>query len=391
MEINRLGQFLSLQKIITMLMIVCFALPAHSSSFVLGKQYLLKPKRQLSSLVWYAVTFDKSITGGLKVSLKVFSEKGKSLEFLDDFRDFVAPEIAERCVSKFSMTNYRMDFNEQKRSELAFQTNSISDVMYIPLKVKYEDGFEDYLVRVRIKGGKFAISTRPLQHGMLKTPDENAIENYRAEQLKQKEDLKKKEAAKQAKIEADKKKEEERLKAKQAEIIENAPAVNINDELFDTDSANLDELLKESETKALEKETEAKKKIKPIDEADLYSQPLQTPPEVVAPVSDERAPTEATDASQNEDQGQTDDSGLDALFQDGGAALTPTNEPAPTNQNLNPFDVESDNGEFSNKDENSKPTERVPTNAIDDDDEIEIEGFDEALEEIERLENLEKK
>lgn len=370
-------------------MIFCFALPAHSSSFVLGKQYLLKPKRQLSSLVWYAVTFDKSITGGLKVSLKVFSEKGKSLEFLDDFRDFVAPEIAERCVSKFSMINYRMDFNEQKRSELVFQTNSMGDVIYIPLKVKYEDGFEDYLVRVRIKGGKFAISTRPLQHGMLKTPDENAIENYRADQLKQKEDLKKKEAAKQAKLEADKKKEEERLKAKQAEIIENTPAVNINAELFDADNTDLEKLLKESESKAIEKEIEAKKKIKPIDEADLYSQPLQTPPEVVAPVSDERAPTEAPDSSKSDSQDQQDDSGLDALFQDGGAAaLTPTTDPAPVNQNLNPFDVESDNGEFSNQDEKPKQSDRVPTTAIDDDDEIEIEGFDEALEEIERLESL---
>lgn len=364
-------------------MVMLFVVPSHSASFVLGKQYLLKPKRQLSSLVWYAVTFDKSITGGLKVSLKVFSNKGKSLEFLDDFRDFVAPEIADRCVSKFSMSNYRMDFNEQKRSELAFQTNSINDIMYIPLKVKYEDGFEDYLVRIRIKGGKFAISTRPLQHGMLTTPEDNAVENYRADQQKQKENLKKQAEAKQAKLEAEKKKEEEKLKQKQAEMIKSAPAVNINDELFDVENADLDQLLKESESAAQEKEKEAASKIKPVDE-DLYNQPLQVPPENKNPLESGDVETPTSDSSEASGSGD----GFDNLFKPGGAAVTPTNEPVQVEGSLNPFgdDFSDDEDMVKTKDKKAKP---VPTNAIDDDDEIEIEGFDDALKEIERLEGLE--
>lgn len=338
-------------------MILLFSSSGSASSFVLGKQYLLKPKRQLSSLVWYAVTFDKSITGGLKVSLKVFSEKGKSLEFLDDFRDFVVPEIADRCVSKFSMTNYLMEFNEQKRSELAFQTNSINDIMYVPLKVKYENGFEDYLVRIRIKGGKFAISTRPLQHGMLTTPEENAVENYRAEQQKVKDELKQQKAAAQAKLEVEKQKEEERLKAKQEEMIRSAPTVNINAELFSTESADFDKLLQESEAQALEKEKNAKAKIKPGDES-LYSQPLQTPPEVTQPTQETEKPNS------------------DSLM-----ASPAIMNPLDSNPNL----IQSPDSQIEvNK------LLREPATPTVDDDVIEIEGFDEALKEIERLESLEQ-
>jgi hypothetical protein len=361
--------------LITIMLVMSFTLPEASASFVLGKQYLLKPKRQNSSLVWYAVTFDKSITGGLKITLKVFSEKGKSIDYFDDYRDFVSPEIAERCISKFSLTNYRLEFNENRRSELGFETKSLSDVMYIPVKVNYEDGFEDYLVRIRIQSGKFAISTRPLQHGMLTIPDVNAVENLRAEQEKQKQDLKKKEEARKAKLEEEKKKAEEAMRSKQEALIKAAPSVIINDELFNNpEDSSLDNLLKNTESEFKEKEDKAKEKIKPIDEADLYNQPLQTPPEVMNRDQDKvvlPAPIlpEAETASPDP---------MDSLFQDKKA--DPVKAQLPDVDQV-PDLLESPKSQIKEK---VKVEEAF-------DDEIEIEGFDEALEEIERLEKLESK
>lgn len=392
MNFGRLGLFLNLRMGLAVLLVVSMSLPAQASSFVLGKQYLLKPKRQLSSLIWYAVTFDKSITGGLKVTLKVFSAKGQSLEYLDEYRDFVAPEIAERCISKFALATYKMDFNEQKKSELAFQVNSIGDIMYIPLKVKYENGFEDYLVRIRIKSGKFAISTRPLQHGMLTPPAENAVENFRAEQAQKKEQKKKQEEAKKAKLEAEKKKQEEaeakRLKAEQEKAIKNSPSISINDELFSPEAEDLDQLLKESESKFEKKEAEAQSLIK--SDEDLYSEPLQTAPE--------HAPKEEMPASEiielnNKKESEADPEmgeAMDALFKEGGAASDTPQKTQPI-ENQNPFGDEFDTPESNTKD-TKKPSnkkEKAKSKPVVDDDEIEIEGFDKALEELERLEGLE--
>lgn len=385
MNFGGLSLFSRLHIWVVFVLVMSLSLPAHSASFVLGKQYLLKPKRSLSSLIWYAVTFDKSITGGLKVSLKVYSEKGKSLEYLDDYRDYVAPEIAQRCVSKFSLTEYRMNFNEQKKSELGFQVNSIGDIIYLPLKVNYEDGFEDYLVRIRIKGGKFAISTRPLQHGMLTKPAENAVENFRAEKAKEKEKKKKQEEAKKAKAEADQKKAEEdaarKLKEEQEKAIKNSPAIMVNDELFNPESEDVDNLLKESESEFKAKEKEAQSLIKSDD--DLYKEPLQVDPKLQVPT--ETKP-EVTPESAIEDES------VDAIFKDGGAA---SENPAPQepveSSNLNPFGDEfpEDSAPKSKAKDKADSKKEAAKPSASEDDEIEIEGFDKALEELERLEGLE--
>ncbi len=390
MNFKCLGGLKLFKKLMLFLVVFSFALNAYSATFVLGKQYLLKPKRQLSSLVWYAVTFDKSVIGGLQISLKVFSEKGKRLEFLDEFRDFVSDEIAQRCISKFSMTNYRMDFNEQKRSELEFQVNSIKDIIYIPLKVKYANGFEDYLVRIRIKNGKFAISTRPLQQGRLTVPEENAVENYRAEQLKEKDKLKKKEQSLKNKAEADKKRAQEKLRAEEEKKIRNTPAIDINDELFSPESGDLDKLLKESEAKFKIKEAEAKEKMAPTDsEADLYKQPLQRPSEVLKGAEGD---SNAQSKDKTDPKNSTDDTGLDALFKSGGAATKPTVIKSTNPELLETEELTLDDDEFEKKDSPAKKqNKKVETEAAFDDDEIVIEGFDEALQEIERLEGLEEK
>lgn len=357
MNIMSLTHFLGL-RFTAIFLVLILSQHSYGAAFVLGKQYLLKPKRQTSSLVWYAVTFDKSVTSGLKVTLKVFSEKGKSLEFLDEYRDFVASEIADRCISKFSMTNYRMDFNTEKRTELAFEVKSVNDINYIPLKVKYEDGFEDYLVRIRVKGGKFAISTRPLQHGMLSTPEQNVIENYRAEQEKEKQKLKKQEEQKKAKLEAERKKVEEKLKAQEEAAIKAAPKLLINEELFNTDSSEVDNLLKNSESEFKKKEEEAKSKIVPGDD-------------FVEPVKNLPATNENTNNS------------LNNLFDD--AEATKAAEPAESIKVAPVLEAEKPVAPPS------PIIKESPKAAESFDDEIEIEGFDEALDEIERLENLEKK
>lgn len=344
--------------------------PVYSSSFVLGKQYLLKQKRQNSSLVWYAVIFDRSITGGLKLTLKVYSEKGKTLEFLDDYRDYVADDIAERCISKFAMTDYNMEFDETRKGSLGFQVKSVSDVIYVPLKVRYEDGFEDYLVRIRIFNGKFAISTRPLQQGMLIIPDENAVENYRAEQQKQKEDLAKKEQQKKAKQEEDLRLAEEQKKLEEEQKKQKAPKVFINEELFDPSSASMEELLKESEAQSKLKEEKAKSIVSP-EEMDKALNPT-------APMN-----SNFTNPSDGDVQ---DSKAIDEILnepRESKSMVVPLKPSDPGFEKLESFDqpisplkTDSSSGE--------------PSESKIEDNEIQLDGFEEALKEIERLEQLEK-
>lgn len=142
-----------------------------ATSFILGKQYQLKQKRVKGSLYWQSVMFEKSISGGFKITFVVFNTKGKTLEFLDEYKDFVNKEIQEYCVSKFSLSDTKVSFDEEKKTKISFQVKKIKSLMYLPLKVSYTDGFEDYLTRIRIKNSKLAISTRPLQQGKLKNPE----------------------------------------------------------------------------------------------------------------------------------------------------------------------------------------------------------------------------
>lgn len=347
-------------------LVVFFSSPAYSSSFVLGKQYLLKQKRQNSSLVWYAVTFDRSITGGLKITLKVYSEKGKTLEFLDDYRDYVSDDIADRCISKFAMTDYNMEFDDTRKGSLGFQVKSVSDVIYVPLKVRYENGFEDYLVRIRIFNGKFAISTRPLQQGMLIIPGENAIENYRAEQLKIKQDKEKKEQQRKAKLEEEKRIAEEKQKQEEEQKQKEAPRVFVNEELFDPTGGNIDELLKESEAQSKLKEENAKSIITPAE--------MEKALEV--PNTYEVKSTEPTDS----ELGLTPEN---ANNPPPGNAVVPSESATPVFEKLEDFDqpltpLKTESG--------ASPAEQPKA----EDEEIEIDGFEEALKEIERLENLEK-
>ena len=197
-----------------------------ASSFVLGKQYKLKQKRKKGSLVWHSVTFGKSVTGEFKISLEVYSAKGKSLEFLDDYLNFVSEGIAQRCISKFTMINHKVNFDNQKKAIVSFQTPSMGQVMYLPLKVKYDDGFEDYIIRVRIINGKFAISSRPLQQGKLQQLSSKDLEKLRAErQRKQQEERRKKEKLAQEE-EKKRKAEEQRKEALEKE------GIQVNEELL---------------------------------------------------------------------------------------------------------------------------------------------------------------
>jgi hypothetical protein len=363
--------------IILVILLTLIGPQAFSASFVLGKQYLLRQKRQNTSLVWYAVTFDRSLMGGLKVDLKVYSEKGKSLEYLDDYRNFVAPEIAERCISKFSLTAYKMDFDEKKKSSLGFQIKTAGEVIYIPLKVTYENGFEDYLLRVRIKDGKFAISARPLQQGMLSIPDPNAVENYRAEREKQKQDELKKQEQQRLQAEKEKKEEEARLKALEEFNKKPAPNVLINEELFGTSDDKVDKILKESESEFSKKESEALKTINPDNQ-------------VFDP-----SPNGSTNNSNDESMDVKDD------MEEGVSSGNKTSSPmpmAPSNESdSSGKELESLlQNEFnpSNSDQASplKPEVKNQSKVESkfEDTELEIEGFDKALEEIERLEKLEK-
>ncbi len=362
--------------------VVIFSAPAYSASFVLGKQYLLKQKKQNSSLVWYAVTFERSIVGGLKLTLKVYSEKGQSLEFLDDYRDFVADDIAERCISKFAMTNYNMDFDDTRKGALTFQVKSVSDVIYVPLKVKYVDGFEDYLVRIRILNGKFAISTRPLQQGMLITPDENAVENYRADQLKIKQDLDKKAEAKKVAEDEVKKKAEAKMKAQVEEAKKEAPKVFVNEELFDPANANMDELLKESESEFKDKEDKARGMILPTD----VQAPLETEQPIDGPAND---PTDESASGTGSADGVPPNlDSLDSIL----------NEiPAPKNSVIAPVDQNTKAPVFEKLEDFDQPITPLlkddktkPPSTKFEDNELEIDGFEDALKEIERLEQLEK-
>lgn len=81
---------------------------------------------------------------------------------------------------------------------------------------------------------------------------------------------------------------------------------------------------------------------------------------------------------------------MDALFKEGGAASDTPQKTQPI-ENQNPFGDEFDTPESNTKD-TKKPSnkkEKAKSKPVVDDDEIEIEGFDKALEELERLEGLE--
>ena len=190
-----------------------------AASFVLGKQYQLKQKRKKGSLVWHSVAFDKSVTGEFKISLVVYSAQGKTIEFFDDYTNFVSQNIDKYCVSKFAMTNYKVNFDKQKKATISFQTPSLSQVMYLPLKVKYKDGFEDYLTRLRIVRGKFAISSRPLQQGKVQKADPKALKKLKAQHKQKKEEKRKKKEQLAQEEEKKRKAEEERKDALEKEGI----------------------------------------------------------------------------------------------------------------------------------------------------------------------------
>lgn len=138
---------------------------ANAAPLVIGKRYPLNSKAQRGTLVWQFVVFNKSISGGVEINLEVYNKRAKSIAFFDDYRNIVDDKIQKNTISKFSMREASVNFSSDRYAEVSFQVAKLEHLYYIPLRVQYPDGFEDYLVRLHLAGGKLSMASRLLQHG----------------------------------------------------------------------------------------------------------------------------------------------------------------------------------------------------------------------------------
>lgn len=160
-----------LVKVVVFVVVLLTGVLASAAPLVLGKRYPLNTKAERGTLVWQFVTFNRSITGGINIQLEVYNRRAKSLKYFDDYRDIVDASIQKNTISKFSLESSSVNFSSDRYANIAFQVSKLSHLYYIPLRVDYYDGFEDYLVRLYFAKGKFALSSRLLQQGKIVNPE----------------------------------------------------------------------------------------------------------------------------------------------------------------------------------------------------------------------------
>lgn len=192
---------------------------ATAAPLVIGKRYPLNSKAQRGTLVWQFIVFERSITGGVQINLEVYNRRAKSIGYFDEYRNIVDEKIQKNTISKFSMRSHSVNFSSDRYAEISFQVSKLEHLYYLPLRVEYKDGFEDYLVRLRLANGKLSIASRLLQHGKVvgkNTESEETSENQNANEQT-------KEAALTSPTEADK---DTAIK----KIDEELPETSVNDE-----------------------------------------------------------------------------------------------------------------------------------------------------------------
>lgn len=160
-----------LVKVVVFVVVLLTGVLASAAPLVLGKRYPLNTKAERGTLVWQFVTFNRSITGGINIQLEVYNRRAKSLKYFDDYRDIVDASIQKNTISKFSLESSSVNFSSDRYANITFQVSKLSHLYYIPLRVDYYDGFEDYLVRLYFAKGKFALSSRLLQQGKIVNPE----------------------------------------------------------------------------------------------------------------------------------------------------------------------------------------------------------------------------
>lgn len=159
-------------KVVVLLVVLLTGVSAMAAPLVLGKRYPLNTKAERGTLVWQFVTFNRSISGGINIQLEVYNRRAKSLKYFDDYREIVNASIQKNTVSKFSLETPSVNFSSDRYATLTFQVSQLSNLYYIPLRVDYHDGFEDYLVRLYFAKGKFSMASRLLQQGKFLVDEE---------------------------------------------------------------------------------------------------------------------------------------------------------------------------------------------------------------------------
>lgn len=169
---------------------------AFAAPLVLGRRYPLNTKAERGTLVWQFVTFNRTISGAISVQLEVYNARAKSLKFFDDYRDIVDESIQRNTISKFSMDSTQVNFSSDRYARVVFQVSKLESLYYLPVRVDYHDGFEDYLVRLYFAKDKLALASRLLQQG--RYLDVNSVDEEQEElsSKKKKKDKKKKKSKK---------------------------------------------------------------------------------------------------------------------------------------------------------------------------------------------------
>ncbi|MCO5114400.1 MAG: hypothetical protein M9899_09525 [Bdellovibrionaceae bacterium] len=181
-------------RVVVLVVVLLSGVFASAAPLVLGKRYPLNTKAERGTLVWQFVTFNRSISGGINIQLEVYNSRAKSLKYFDEYREIVDSSIQKNTVSKFALENSSVNFSSDRYALLTFQVSKLSNLYYIPLRVDYYDGFEDYLVRLYFAKGKFSMASRLLQQGKFVNADETAEsqEDNKKSKKKSKKDKKKK-------------------------------------------------------------------------------------------------------------------------------------------------------------------------------------------------------
>lgn len=156
-----------LRIFIPLVIILSLTAEVYAAPLVLGRRYPLNTTAERGTLVWRFVTFNRSITGGINVQLEVLNKRAQALSYFDEYRDIVDEGIQKNTISKFSLNDTKVSFSSDRYATLTFQVSKLGRLYYIPLRVQYKDGFEDYLVRLYFNKGKFSLASRLLQQGKI--------------------------------------------------------------------------------------------------------------------------------------------------------------------------------------------------------------------------------
>lgn len=139
--------------------VILAPIASQSMQIIFDKTYNISRNAHITSLNWKTVSFTKLSGSRVKYQLVAQHPEGQKLEYLKSVDNSVSTEIKERLVRAFDISSAEMNF-ENGEVHVTLELPYDFETRYLPIKLVTQDGYEDYIVRLRFGDYRFLVANK---------------------------------------------------------------------------------------------------------------------------------------------------------------------------------------------------------------------------------------